>query len=463
MGAFDYDLIIIGSGPGGYVCGIRAAQLGLKAAVIEKDKPGGVCLNLGCIPSKSLIHTAGLFRGIAGLSEMGLSVDKSRFDYSKVFDKSRKAADTLSRGVQYLLKKNGVELISGTGVVTGRNEVTVNAAKKLTGKNIVIATGSRPREIPGFPFDEQKVLSSTGALMLKCLPAKMLILGAGAIGVEFAHILNSFGVDVHIVEMMDRMLPLEDAESVAVLERAFKKRGISISLSTRAVSMETGKDGVKAVLEEKTGGRKTVDADQCLVVVGRAPNTEGIGLEKAGISLARGSIPVGDYYQTSAPGIFAIGDVIPAPLLAHVASKEGEIVAEYIAGKSPAPRIDPLSIPSAVYTEPEVASFGLPEWKARELGRNYVTAACPMRGAGKSVAIEKTEGFVKVLLDRDTREIIGAHAVGEQATELIHELLLARTAELLPQDIGDMIHAHPTLSEAVMEAMRAAEGRSINI
>ncbi len=458
-----YDLVIIGSGPGGYVCGIRAAQLGLKAAVIERDKIGGVCLNIGCIPSKSLIHQAGLFRGIAGLEDLGLSVDRKGFDYSKVFDKSRKAADTLSRGVQYLLKKYGVEVIRGTGVITGRNEVSVEGAGKLEAGNIVIATGSRPREIPGFAFDEDRVLSSTGALMLKSLPKKIVILGAGAIGVEFSHILAAFGVEVHLVEMMDRILPLEDAEGSSVLERAFKKRGIAVSVSTKAVSLGRTRTGVNVELQDKTGAKTTVEADKCLVVIGRSANTEGIGLEKAGISVQKGAIPVGDWYQTSVPGIFAIGDVVPTPMLAHVASKEGEIVAEHIARKSPPPRIDPLSIPSAVYTEPEVAGFGLPEWKAKELGKAYTAFTCPYRGAGKSVAIEKTEGFVKVLLDKDTKEIIGAHAAGEQATELIHELLLARTAELLPQDIGDMIHAHPTLSEAVMETMRAAEGRAINI
>ncbi len=463
MAGFDFDVIIIGSGPGGYVAGIRAAQLGLKAAVVEKDKPGGVCLNVGCIPSKTLIHEAELFRGIPSLEELGLAVDRSRFDYAKVREKSRKAADTLSKGVQFLLKKNGVELISAEAKISGKNEITLSNGKKASAANIIVATGSRPREIPGFAFDEDLVLSSTGGLMLSKLPKKILILGAGAIGAEFSHILNAFGVEVHLVEMMDRILPLEDAESVAVLDRAFRKRGIEISTSTKAVSLEKSGQGVKVVLEGGKGVRSTVEADKILVVVGRAPNSNGIGLEAVGISTEKGAIPVGDFYQTKVPGIYAIGDVIPAPLLAHVASKEGEIVAERIAGKSPPPRIDPLSIPSAVYTEPQVASFGLSEWKAKELGRKYVKASFPYRGAGKSVAIERTEGFIKVLLDADTKEIIGAHAVGAEATELIHELLLARSAELLPVDVADMIHAHPTLSEAVMEVMRAAEGRAIHV
>jgi len=459
---FDFDVLIIGSGPGGYVAGIRASQLGLKAAVIERGKVGGVCLNVGCIPSKALIHQAGLFRSIPGLEEMGVSVDKSRFDYRKVFEKSRKAAETLSKGVQFLLKKNKVELIAGEAVLSGPNEVTLKDGKKLTARAILIATGSRPREIPGFPFDEKQVLSSTGGLMMERLPKKMLILGAGAIGVEFSYILNAFGVEVHLVEMLDRILPLEDAETVQVLARDFQKRGITVSTATKAISLQKGSSGVAVVLEDKSGARKTVEADQVLVVVGRTPNTESIGLEKLGIATEKGFIPVGDYYQTKVPSIYAIGDVVATPLLAHVASKEGEIAVERIAGRSPEPRIDPLSIPSAVYSEPQVASFGYPEWKAVELGKAFAKASFPYRGAGKSVAIERSEGMIKVLYDPKTKELIGAHAVGAEATELIHEILLARKTELLPEDIAGMMHAHPTLSEVVMEVMRAVEGWAIH-
>jgi dihydrolipoamide dehydrogenase len=460
---FDFDLVVVGSGPGGYVAGIRAAQLGLKAAVLEKDKVGGVCLNIGCIPSKALIHQAELFRGLPALAGMGVAVDSSGFDYTRVHEKSRKAADTLSRGVESLLKKNKVELITGQARLTGKNEVSLPDGRKITASNIVVATGSRPREIPGFAFDEERVLSSTGALMLKKLPRKAVILGAGAIGVEFTHVMSSFGVDVHLVEMLDRILPMEDAESVSVVDRSFRRRGITISTSTRALSLEKGGFGVRVTLQDATGKQQRVEADLVLVVTGRAPNTEGIGLESVGITTEKGFIPVRDYGQTRVPGIYAIGDVVPTPLLAHVASKEGEIAAEHIAGRKPHPRIDPLSIPSGVFCEPQVASFGLTEARARETGRKFQKASFPYRGAGKSVAIEQTEGHVKVLLDADTRELIGAHAVGAEATELIHELLLARTAELLPEDIATMIHAHPTLSEAVMESMRAAEGWAIHV
>jgi len=463
MAGFDFDVLIMGSGPGGYVAGIRAGQLGLKAAVIERDKVGGVCLNVGCIPSKTLIHQAELYRSLPALKEMGITADVKGFDYTHVFDKSRKAADTLSKGVQFLLKKNKAELIVGDAVLSGKNEVTLKDGKKVTGKNIIIATGSRPRIIPGFEFDEQKVLSSTGALMLKKLPKKAIILGAGAIGVEFAHVWNSFGVEVHLVEMMERILPLEDAEAVQVLARSFQKRGVQMSTSTKAVSMQKTAGGVSVVIEDKAGARKTLEADLILVVVGRTCNTDGIGLDKVGIVPEKGFIPVGDYNQTKVPGIYAVGDVVATPLLAHVAFKEAEIAVERIAGKSPSPRIDPLSIPGATYCEPQVASFGLPEWKAVEKGIAFAKASFPYRGAGKSVAVDKTEGFVKIIYDPKTKEILGAHIVGAEATELIHELLLARTAELLPEDIATMIHAHPTLSEAVGESMRAVEGWAIHV
>ncbi len=462
MAGFDYDVLIIGSGPGGYVAAIRASQLGLKAGVIERDRPGGVCLNIGCIPSKALIHQAELFRSLPALKEMGIAVDLKGFDYKPVFDKSRKAAETLSKGVQFLLKKNKAELITGDAVITGKNEVTLKDGRKITGKNLVIATGSRPRIIPGFEFDEDKVLSSTGALMLQKLPKKAIILGAGAIGVEFSHVWSSFGVEVHLVEMMERILPLEDAEAVQVVARAFQKRGIQMYTGTKAVSMKKSAAGVSVVIEDKAGAQKTLDADLILVVVGRTINTDGIGLEKLGITLEKGFIPVGDYNQTKVPGIFAVGDVVSTPLLAHVAFKEAEMVTEYIAGKKPHPRLDPLSIPGATYCEPQVASFGLTEWKAKEKGIPFAKASFPYRGAGKSVAIEQSDGFVKVIYDPKTKEILGAHIVGAEATELIHELLLARTAELLPEDIATMIHAHPTLSEAVMEAMRTVEGWAIH-
>ena len=463
MGSYDYDLVIIGAGPGGYVAGIRASQLGMSCAVIEKDKPGGVCLNIGCIPSKALIHQAELFRSIDELEKLGVKADVSAFEYRKVFEKSRKASEMLSKGVQFLLKKNNVELISATAELKGPNEVSLSDGRTVTGKNIIVATGSRPRSIPGFKFDEKLVLSSDGALMLEELPSKLVILGGGFIGVEFAHIMSSFGVEVTVVELLEKLLPIEDAEVTAVLERAFKKRGIKVHTSTKALSVDKKSDGVSVSLEGSDGNKFSVEADKLLVVVGRAPNTEGIGLENVGITTEKGFIPVKDYYVTSVPSIYAIGDVVSTPQLAHVASKEGEIVVEHVAGKDPVPNIDPNLIPSAVYCEPQVASFGYNESQAQEEKVPFEKVTFPYRGAGKSVAIERSEGMVKVLYDPQTHEILGVHIVGADATELIHELLLAKSAELLPKDIAEMIHAHPTLSEAVMEAMRAAEGWAIHI
>ena len=465
-GEMNYDLVILGAGPGGYVAAIRASQLGLKSCVIEKDKAGGVCLNIGCIPSKSLINQANIYNKISNLEYMGISVDTKSLDYSKIFAKSRKAADTLSRGVEYLLKKNKVDLIHGFGVLKDKNTISVDG-KEVTGKNIIIATGSSPKVIPGFEFDEEFVLSSTGALMMKELPRKMLIMGAGAIGVEFAYVLNSFGVEVVLIEMLDSILPLEDREAVAVLSRAFRKRGIKTLTSTKAISLdkkvENKETKVMLTVENAKGEREVVEGDKLLVVVGRTPNIKDIGMEKLGIETERGYVKVGDYYETSVKGVFAIGDLVPTPLLAHVAQKEGELVVEHIAGMDAKKRIDVLKIPSAVYCEPQIASFGYTEEKLKEKGINYKKASFPYRGAGKSVAIEETDGFVKVLYDPEIKEILGVHIVGAEATELIHELLLAESAELLPEDVATMVHAHPTLSEALMEAMRAVEGWAIHI
>lgn len=454
----DYDLLVIGSGPGGYVAAIRASQLGLKCGVVEKDKPGGVCLNIGCIPSKALIHQAEEFRSIESLKKMGVSVDLESFDYSKVYKKSRVAAEKLSKGVQFLLKKNEIDYIEGEARITGRNEVSVGG-KKLSAQNILIATGSRPRELPGLEFDEKRVISSTGALMLEKLPKSLVILGAGAIGMEFAHVMNAFGVEVTVVEMLDQILPLEDADTAAVLEKDFKRRKIKMLTGKKASKLKKGKAGITVEIE----GSEPLEAEMLLVAVGRAPNSDGLGLEDIGVKTERGFISVGDYYETSAPGVYAIGDVIASPLLAHVASKEGEIAVEHIAGRNPEKRLDPDHIPSAVYTEPQVASFGPTEAKAEELGLSFETATFPYRGAGKSVAIEKSEGIVKIIYDSKTSEILAAHVAGAEATELIHELLLAKKAELLPEDVATMVHAHPTLSESVMEAARAAEGWAIHV
>jgi dihydrolipoamide dehydrogenase len=455
---YDYDLVVIGSGPGGYVAAIRATQLGMTAAVIEKDKPGGVCLNIGCIPSKALIHQAEVFRLSEELSSMGATIDYTGFNYKNVYKKSRVAAEKLSKGVQFLLKKNKVEYIEGTAKVSGPHEVTVDGSKKVTGKNILVATGSRPRSVPGFDFDEEKVLSSTGALMLQEIPGRMVILGAGYIGMEFAHVMSSFGVEVTVVEMLDRILPNSDAEVVDVLHKEFNRRGIKMLTSTKAKKLQKNKDGVVVTVEGSDGKTEDIKGDLLLVAVGRAPNTENLGLEALGIKLEKGYVRVGDYYQTDVSSVYAIGDVIPTLQLAHAAMAEGELVVEHMAGHHPEPRIDQDLIPAAIFTEPQLASFGPMEQELKDKGVAYEKATFPYRGAGKSVAIGRPEGMVKLLYAPDSHEILAAHLAGAEATELVHELLLAKKAELLPEDIATMVHAHPTLSEALMESARAAEG-----
>ncbi|MCD6234326.1 MAG: dihydrolipoyl dehydrogenase [Candidatus Marinimicrobia bacterium] len=461
MTDYNYDLLIIGSGPGGYVAAIRASQLGMKTAVIEKESPGGVCLNWGCIPSKSLISQAQKFTYLKDLVKMGVRIDASALDYEKVYKKSRLAATKLSKGVEFLLKKNSIELIKGTAEISNKHEITVGK-EKYTAGNILIATGSRPKVIPGLEFDEEGILSSTGALSLKSLPKSILIVGAGAIGVEFAYILSSFGVQVHLVEMLDSILPMEDKDVSDVLLKAFKKNKVKVYTSTKASISDKQKNAYKIKLEHKDGEIEDVETEKILVAVGRTPNSENLGLEKLGIKTYKGFIETGDYYETSVPGIYAIGDVINTPFLAHVASKEGEIAVEHMAGKEDEKRIDPTLIPGAVYTEPQVASFGYTEVKAKEAGLPVKVFAFPYRGAGKAVAVEEPEGLVKFVCHEKTHEILGAHIAGKNATELIHEVLLARKAELLPEDIATMIHAHPTLSEAVMEAARGILEQAIH-
>ncbi|MEX2442072.1 MAG: dihydrolipoyl dehydrogenase [Alkalispirochaeta sp.] len=463
MANYDYDLVIVGSGPGGYVSAIRAAQLGLKSAVVEKESPGGVCLNWGCIPSKSLIHQAEIAHYAEDLRKMGASVDLAGVDYKNVHKKSRDAAGKLSKGVQSLLKKNKVDYIEGTGTFSGPHEIDVDGKKKITGKNIMIATGSRSKEIPGFEFDGKKILSSREILDITTLPKKLIILGAGAIGMEFAYVMNAFGVEVTVVEMLDQLLPLEDGDAVEVIAKAFKRYGITTMTGTKAKSVDKKGKGIRLTVDKSDGEEETLSADMLLVAVGRAPNTEKIGLDTVGVKTERGFVTVGDYFQTSVSGIYAIGDVTSSPLLAHVASKEGEIAVEHMAGRRPEPAIDPDLIPSAVYCQPEIGSFGVSEKVAKERGLDFEVASFPYRSAGKSVAVEKSEGIVKLVYATDTKEILGAHVVGHNATELIHELLLAKKAELLPEDIATMVHAHPTLSEAVMEGARVAEGWAIHI
>ena len=460
----DLDLVVIGAGPGGYVAAVRAAQLGLKVAIVEKDAPGGVCLNWGCIPSKNLIHQAEMYHDLTAMESVGVTVDRSTLDYAAVQAGSRDVVKTLTGGVAGLLKRHKVDYIQGTAKITGKGEVTIDGGQKLQTGNILVATGSRPMSVPGFEFDEQQVLSSSGILGMTELPDSLLILGAGAIGCEFAYVMNSFGVRVTLVEALEHILPTEDFESCAILDGELRRAGIDVRVGTRADKLVCGKEGVSATLLSADGSTETVVASKALVVFGRVPNTADIGLREMGVKLdQRGYVQVGDYCQTSASGIYAIGDITSTPALAHVASAEGEMAVEHMAGLEPHRKtVDPDIVPSAIYCEPQLAGFGLREDRAKAEGKQVKKSVFKYAGAGKTIAVGKPVGLVKVLCDPDTDELLGAHIVGHNATELLHELLLARSAELLPEDIGGMIHAHPTVAEAVMEAMRGVNGKPIH-
>ncbi len=463
-----FDVAIIGAGPGGYVAAIRAAQLGLSTALIEKDALGGVCLNWGCIPSKSLIHHAGAFRALKDAEAFGVHIDRSGLDYAAIHARSRQAAKTLTDGVAGLLRKNGVEVIKASARIGAPGRVSLSGGDRdgavLAARNIIVATGSRPMALPGFAFDEQNVLSSSGLLAMTRLPESLLVLGAGAIGCEFAYVMNAFGVRVTLIEAAEHILPSEDYEVAKVLDASLRNSGIDIRVKTRAVSWRKAGEGLE-VLVETDGRAEPIKAGKVLAAFGRAPNTSDLGLEEAGVRLdPRGYVVTGDYGQTTAKGIFAIGDLVASPSLAHVASKEGELAAEFIAGHVPATRrVAEDLVPSAIYCEPQVAGFGLREDAAAARGIRFRKSSFPFRACGKAVAVGHTEGLVKVLSDPDTGEILGAHVAGSHATELIHELLLARSGELLIEDVAAMIHAHPTLAEAVMEAARGAGGTPIHL
>lgn len=462
MGEKKADLLIIGAGPAGYVGAIRAAQLGMKPVILEKEKPGGVCLNWGCIPSKSLIHQAEVFASRKELEEMGVTLDLSGFSYELVQKQSRKVADQVSRGIDYLFKKNGITHVPRAGRLAGEARVELEDGTIYEADHILLATGSRPRELPFLPFDGKKVLSSTDALKMTERPESIIILGGGAIGCEFAHILSTFGTRVTLVEMLPRLLPGADGEVVAVLERSFKRRGIKVLKDTQALGADLSGDGVTLKVSAK-GTEQELKADKILVVTGRVPNTEDLGLDKAGIAPEKGFIPVGPGYRTSASRIRAAGDIVAGPMLAHLASKEAERAVEATAGQGEGELIPRDLIPAAVYTEPQIAGFGYTEERAKEEGIPYSTAVFPFKAVGKAAAIGRTEGLVKIITDPTTGEILGGHGVGSQVTEIIHELLLAKTSELLTRDLAEMIHAHPSLSEAVMEAAKAAEGGAIHI
>ncbi len=462
-----YDLVVLGGGPGGYVAAIRAAQLGMKVGCVERDKLGGICLNWGCIPSKALLKSAEVMWNFKESKEYGISYDNLKVDFKKVIKRSRDAANRLSNGVEYLFKKNKIEKVSGFGKFISNNKISVLDAygketAQVEAKNIVISTGARPRELPGIKIDRKRVITSTEAMILEEIPKEMIIIGAGAIGAEFAYFYNAFGTKITLIEMMPNILPVEDAEVTAQLEREFKKQGIEIMTDTKVDSAATVGSGVQVKVTNKKGSQ-TLKADIALVAIGIQGNSDGIGLEQIGVQVEKSWVKVDKTnYKTNAAGVYAIGDVIGAPWLAHVASAEGIRCVEGIAGTE-TEALDYNSIPGCTYCQPQVASIGFTEAKAKELGYETKIGRFPFTANGKAIATNEAVGFVKLIFDAKYGELLGAHIIGHGATELIAELGVAKKLETTPQEIIRTVHAHPTLSESVMEAAEDALGHAIDI
>jgi dihydrolipoamide dehydrogenase len=460
----QFDVVIIGGGPGGYVAAIRAVQLGLSVAVVEKDKLGGVCLNWGCIPTKALLRNAELFNHFKHAEEWGISYSNLHFDFSKIIKRSRDVALRNSKGVEYLFKKNKIEQISGFGTIIAPGKIEVQregaAVESLRAKHIIVATGARPKTFPSIPIDRKSIITSTEAMSLPALPKSMVVIGAGAIGVEFAYFYNAFGTNVSLVEMMPNILPVEDKEISRLLESNFKKSGIDIFTETKVDAVTPGKE-VTVSLTTKEGSKK-LKADVALVAIGVQGNVENLGLERLGVAVDRSWIQVDDVGRTNIPGIYAIGDVAGPPWLAHVASREGVVCIEAIAGKNPA-AIDYNTIPGCTYCQPQVGSVGLTEEKAIAEGYQIRVGRFPFTASGKARAIGETEGLVKLIFDAKYGELLGAHILGAEATELIAELTVAKSLETTAAGLFTAIHAHPTLSEAIMEAAENAYGHSIHI
>ncbi|MBP1648882.1 MAG: lpdA [Bacteroidetes bacterium] len=461
----EFDVFVIGGGPGGYTTAIRSSQLGLKTGIVERDRLGGVCLNWGCIPTKALLKNAEILQLFRKSEEWGISYDNLRVDFSKIIKRSRGVADRVSKGVEYLMKKNKIEVISGHARLAGEGRVEIKAEGRedllVQARHIILATGARPRTLPGVAIDRKRVISSAEAMVLQERPKSMLILGAGAIGIEFAYFYNALGTQVTVVEMMPGILPIEDRELTKLLEASLRKQGIEILTETKVQSVKVRADDV-AVSVSFSEGKKELVADVALMAIGVQGNVENLGLEDLGVAVERSSIIIDKDYRTNVPGIYAIGDVIGPPWLAHVASAEGIHCVEAIAGKKPAP-LDYSTIPGCTYCQPQIGSIGLTEEKARAEGHELKIGRFPFRPLGKAAATGETEGMVKLIFDAAYGELLGAHILGAEATEQIAELLIAKKLEATGQSIFQAVHAHPTLSEAVMEAAAAAYGEAINI
>ena len=463
--ADNFDLIVVGSGPGGYVAAIRAAQLGMSVACVEADKLGGVCNNVGCIPTKALLESAKHAKKVSSLGDFGIEVGEVTLDLGVAGKRAKKVAEMGARGVGSLFKKNKIESVTGWGRLAGNGKVEVegkDGKRTLTGKHIILATGSRPKSLPMLKIDNDRVWSSDTAVFPEGVPETLAIVGAGAIGMEFADVYNAFGAKVTIIEALEQVLPLEDADSAVAVEKSYKKRGMEILTGAKLEKAQVGKKAVKLTVVAKDGKSSTIDVERVLVAVGRAPIVDDIGLDKAGVEVEKGFIKVDDKLQTTAKNVYAIGDCAKPPLLAHKASHEGVAVVEAIAGVGHG-MIDYNNIPNVTYCHPEVASVGLTEKAAREKGLDIQVGSFPFMANGRARTAGETEGFVKIIRDKKYSELLGAHIVGAHASELIAEFVIGRHLETTVEEMDAAIHPHPTLSEAVAEASLAALGRVIHI
>ena len=462
----NYDLLVIGSGPGGYVAAIRASQLGLKTAVVERESLGGICLNWGCIPTKSLLKSAQVYEYFLHAADYGIEIDGSvKPDFEKVVGRSRSVAEGMSNGIQFLFKKNKIEVINGTGKLKSPGVVAVTGADgkvtEVIAQHIILATGARSRELASLKQDGKKIIGYREAMTLPSLPKSMVVVGSGAIGSEFANFYNTMGTEVTLVEFLPNVVPLEDEEVSKQLERTFKKSKMKVMTSSSVESVDTSGDLCRVKIKTPKG-EKEVEAEVVLSAVGIAPNIENIGLEELGVELENGKIKVDPFYSTNVKGVYAIGDIVSGPALAHVASAEGITCVEKITGHDPQP-VDYGNIPGCTYTSPEVASVGMTEKAAREAGYELKVGKFPFTASGKASAAGAKDGFVKLLFDAKYGELLGAHLIGANVTEMIAELVIARKLETTGEEIIKAVHPHPTMSEAVMEAAAAAYGEVIHI
>ena len=472
---YQYDVVVVGSGPGGYVAAIRAAQLGLKTAIVERENLGGVCLNWGCIPTKALIHNAEILEELHNAAEYGFSFDNLKVDFGKAVKRSRDIVSRQTKGVGFLMKKNKIEVIEGHGVFVDSHTLKVTPSEfkpevkeqTVTAANFIIATGARARSLPGAQIDGDRIIQYRDAIVLKEVPKKLIVVGSGAIGMEFSYVYSTYGAEVTVVEMLDQILPLEDAEVAAEVQKVFSKRGVTMLTSTRTEKVEIGAEGVTVTVKNlKTDAVQTLTADKVLMAIGVQPNTDTLGLDAAGVTMEkRGFIEINEVMRTNVPHIYAIGDCTGKLALAHVASAMALVAAETIAGAPtlPIPAERYIFMPRATYCDPQVASLGYTEAQAKEKGFDVKVGKFPFMPNGKAQALNAKVGFVKIIADAKYGEILGAHLVGPGVTELLPELSLAQMMEITPAEIARNVHAHPTLSEVLMEAAHAVEGHPIHM